>query len=192
MLKKISKVLLVGVMMAASDAGMASATAPPSLGLQEIVDGMHNVNFFKHVVEQAGGWEGFGSLRNVTLLVPDDDACRVADAGGKSIAIHTSVEARDFVLKHVFKGQINLQSTDRPKALAIIEGEHVMAHWVDPNGPVQSVVDGQSTMVPSEAGGSSQLRVENGNAYVGSSRIRGSSGYVGAGVTAYVVDGCNL
>ncbi|WP_291783312.1 fasciclin domain-containing protein [Luteibacter sp.] len=174
----------------ASAQWISTAPQPPIENISSIIQERKNTQVFQEAVTKAGGWRIFEKLGDITVMVPDDDACRIAQVNGSFSGLHTETEARDFVFRHVVKGQVNLQSVDRPRTLGVIEGERVIANWVPVSSPVQSVREGQVAYATALSGAPLPLRVEKGSAYIGRARIQGATGFVVLGGSVFVVDGC--
>lgn len=171
-------------------ASPAIAMAPPVEDLGTIIQATGNTSFFQKAVAKAGGWDAFRGLRDVTIMVPDDSACPLGDMAAGHAPFRTIDEARSFVERHTFKGQVNLQSLDRNTSLGVHDGERIIAHWVAPDGKVTTVGENQSTAVPSLAGKTYTLKIADQHAYIGHAMLVGSSGVVGLGGSVFVVRAC--
>jgi len=168
----------------------AIAMAPPVEDLGAIIQATRNTSFFQKAVATAGGWDTFRDLRDVTMIVPDDSACPLGDMAAGNAPFRTADEARTFVERHTFKGQINLQSLDRNTSLGVRDGERIIAHWVAPDGKVTTIGESQSATIPSLAGKTYTLKIADQHAYIGQAMLVGSSGMVGLGGSVFIVRAC--
>lgn len=171
-------------------ASPAIGMAPPVEDIGTIIQATRNTSFFQKAVATAGGWDAFRGLRDVTMMVPDDSACPLDDMAAGHPPFRTADEARSFVERHTFKGQINLQSLDRNTSLGVRDGERIIAHWVAPDGKVTTIGESQSTEIPSLAGASYTLKITDQHAYIGHVMLVGSSGAVGLGGSVFIVRAC--